>query len=503
MSEPDGATSVLVELRAVTKRYGSLIANDGVDLSLRASEVHGILGENGAGKTTLMRILYGLTRPDQGQVLVDGEPVTIRSPRDAIGAGIGMVAQHFSLVTPMTVAENLTLGRPQGLLIDLEAARAKVDEAADRFGIRVRADARVADLSVGEQQRVEILKALAGDCRVLILDEPTAVLVPQEVSGLFATLRRLTAAGLAVAFISHKLSEVLDVTQRVTVLRRGKVVGTVATADTDERQLATMMVGRPAAPAESAARSPGDTALRVTALDALGRQGLAALKGVSFSVAKGEILGIAGVSGNGQSELAEVLSGMRLPTAGSIEIDGRNIAGFNPRRMMAAGIGRIAEDRYAAVVPDLSVAYNLVLEHLDEFRRGALLDETRIRANADEMISRFGIVSGPDDPVRKLSGGNLQKVLLARVLSRNPKVLMVSQPTRGLDVGATEYVRGEIVAQAQRGAGIVLISEDLDELLALSDRLVVFYEGRVVGELAAAGADPEQLGLLMARGSAA
>src|SRR5688572_11633006 len=248
MPEPDGAASVLVELRAVTKRYGSLIANDGVDLSLRAGEVHGILGENGAGKTTLMRILYGLTRPDQGQVLVDGRPVTIRSPRDAIAAGIGMVAQHFSLVTPMTVAENLTLGRPQGLLIDLEAARAKVDEAADRFGIRVRADARVADLSVGEQQRVEILKALAGDCRVLILDEPTAVLVPQEVSGLFATLRRLTAAGLAVAFISHKLSEVLDVTQRVTVLRRGKVVGTVATADTDERQLATMMVGRPAAP---------------------------------------------------------------------------------------------------------------------------------------------------------------------------------------------------------------------------------------------------------------
>ncbi|MGH8926404.1 MAG: ABC transporter ATP-binding protein [Acidimicrobiia bacterium] len=503
MSESDGGATGLVQLRAITKRFGSLVANDAVDLSLRAGEVHGILGENGAGKTTLMRILYGLTSPDQGQVMANGRPLSIRSPRDAIAAGIGMVTQHFSLVTAMTVAENLTLGRPQGLLIDLEAARRRVEEAADRFGIRVRAEARVADLSVGEQQRVEILKALAGDCRVLILDEPTAVLVPQEVNTLFATLRRLTAAGLAVAFISHKLSEVLAVTQRVTVLRRGKVAGTVATSATDERQLATMMVGRPAIRAERPVGSLGDTALRVAGLDALGAKGLRALRGVSFTVAAGEIIGIAGVSGNGQTELAEVLSGMRLPTAGSIEIDGRNIAGSNPRRMMAAGLGRIAEDRHAAVVPDLSVAYNLVLEHLDQFRRGALLDEPRIHANAEELISRFGIVAAPDDPVRTLSGGNVQKVILARVLSRDPKVLVVSQPTRGLDVGATDYVRGELLGQAARGAGIVLISEDLDELLALSDRLLVFYEGRVVGELAAAGADPEQLGLLMARGSAA
>jgi simple sugar transport system ATP-binding protein len=388
-------------------------------------------------------------------------------------------------------------------MIDLESTRQRVGEAAERFGIRVRADARVADLSVGEQQRVEILKALAGDCRVLILDEPTAVLVPQEVTALFATLRRLTAEGLAVAFISHKLSEVLAVTQRVTVLRRGKVVGTVATSDTDERQLATMMVGRPATATERPARGRGESVLTVAGLEALGRQGLPALRGVSFCVASGEILGVAGVSGNGQTELAEVLSGMRPSTRGSIEIDGRNIAGLGPRRMMAAGVGRIAEDRHAAVVPDLSVAYNLVLEHLDEFRRGLLLDEPRIRANAEEMIRRFAIAASPDDPVRNLSGGNLQKVILARVLSRDPKVLVVSQPTRGLDVGATEYVRGELVAQAARGAGIVLISEDLDELLALSDRLLVFYEGRVVGELAAAGADPEQLGLLMARGSAA
>jgi ABC-type uncharacterized transport system ATPase subunit len=503
MSEPDGGATGLVELRAITKRFGSVVANDAVDLDLRAGEVHGVLGENGAGKTTLMRILYGLTSPDQGQVLINGRPLSIRSPRDAIAAGIGMVTQHFSLVTPMTVAENLTLGRPKGLLFDLESARNRVEEAADRFGIRVRAEARVADLSVGEQQRVEILKALAGDCRVLILDEPTAVLVPQEVTALFATLRRLMAGGLAVAFISHKLSEVLAVTQRVTVLRRGKVVGTVATSDTNERQLATMMVGRPATAAERPAGRRGDTVLSVAGLKALGRQGLPALRGVSFSVASGEILGVAGVSGNGQTELAEVLSGMRPPTTGSIEIDGRNLAGLDPRQMMAAGIGRIAEDRHAAVVPDLSVAYNLVLEHLDRFRRGLLLDEPRIRANAEEMIRRFGIVAAPDDAVRTLSGGNLQKVILARVLSRDPKVLVVSQPTRGLDVGATDYVRGELLAQAARGAAIVLISEDLDELLALSDRLLVFYEGRAVGELAAAGADPEELGLLMARGSAA
>ncbi|CAN5843060.1 ABC transporter ATP-binding protein [soil metagenome] len=503
MSEPDSGVTGLIELRAVTKRFGSLVANDAVDLNLRAGEVHGVLGANGAGKTTLMRILYGLTSPDQGQVLINGRPLSIRSPRDAIAAGIGMVTQHFSLVTPMTVAENLTLGRPKGLMIDLESTRQKGEEAAERFGIRVRADARVADLSVGEQQRVEILKALAGDCRVLILDEPTAVLVPQEVTALFATLRRLTAEGLAVAFISHKLSEVLAVTQRVTVLRRGKVVGTVATSDTDERQLATMMVGRPATATERPTARRGDTVLTVAGLEALGRQGLPALRGVSFSVASGEIMGLAGVSGNGQTELAEVLSGMRPSTRGSIQIDGRNIAGLGPRRMMAAGIGRIAEDRHAAVVPDLSVAYNLVFEHLDEVRRGLLLDEPRIRANAEEMIRRFAIAASPDDPVRNLSGGNLQKVILARVLSRDPKVLVVSQPTRGLDVGATEYVRGELVAQASRGAGIVLISEDLDELLALSDRLLVFYEGKVVGELAAAGADPEQLGLLMARGSAA
>lgn len=503
MHESGGGPAGLVELRGITKRFGGLVANDAIDLTLAAGEVHGVLGENGAGKTTLMRILYGLTSPDAGQVLVDGRALAIRSPRDAIAAGIGMVTQHFALVTPMTVSENLLLGRPEGLTIDLKAARRRVEEAADRFGIRVRPEAAVADLSVGEQQRVEILKALAGDCRVLILDEPTAVLVPQEVKALFETLRRLTADGMAVAFISHKLSEVLAITQRVTVLRRGRVVGTVQTARTDERELATLMVGRPAQAAERPRGSPGPAVLEVVGLDASGRQGLPALRGVSFSVASGEILGVAGVSGNGQTELAEVLSGMRRPNAGSVEVAGRSVAGLGPRQMMAVGVGRIAEDRHAAVVLDLSVAYNLVLEHLDEFRRGPLLDEARIRANAEELIERFGILARPDDPVRTLSGGNLQKVILARVLSRGPAVLVVSQPTRGLDVGATDYVRGELVAQAARGAGIVLISEDLDELLMLADRILVFFEGRVVGNLATASADPEQLGLLMARGTAA
>ena len=319
MHESGGGPAGLVELRGITKRFGGLVANDAIDLTLAAGEVHGVLGENGAGKTTLMRILYGLTSPDAGQVLVDGRALAIRSPRDAIAAGIGMVTQHFALVTPMTVSENLLLGRPEGLTIDLKAARRRVEEAADRFGIRVRPEAAVADLSVGEQQRVEILKALAGDCRVLILDEPTAVLVPQEVKALFETLRRLTADGMAVAFISHKLSEVLAITQRVTVLRRGRVVGTVQTARTDERELATLMVGRPAQAAERPRGSPGPAVLEVVGLDASGRQGLPALRGVSFSVASGEILGVAGVSGNGQTELAEVLSGMRRPTAGSVE----------------------------------------------------------------------------------------------------------------------------------------------------------------------------------------
>jgi len=517
-----GSAAPAVELRGISKRFGDLVANDGVDLAVAGGEIHALLGENGAGKTTLMRILYGLTMPDAGEIRVAGQEVRIRSPADAIAAGIGMVTQHFSLVRPMTVAENMVLGRPGGLRLDQRAAEARVRADCERFGMRIDPRARVDGLSVGEQQRVEILKALSRDCRVLILDEPTAVLVPQEVDALFATLRRLAADGMAVVFISHKLREVLAITDRVTVLRRGAVAGSSATAETNEGALASMMVGAPAAeaiasgaladevqPASSAPVASGpppaavaetrrEPALRVEGLSARSTQGLPALRSISFGIAPGEILGVAGVSGNGQSELVEILSGTNSPDGGSVRVAGRELAGRGVTRVIGAGVGRIPEDRHASVVSDLSVAYNLVLERLDDFRKAGRLDESAIRRHSAELIERFDIRARPGDAVGTLSGGNIQKVILARVLSREPLVLIVSQPTRGLDVGATGYVREQLRAQRARGAAILLVSEDLDELLALADRLIVLYEGRIVGEMPAAGADVSRLGLLMA-----
>lgn len=491
---------VIVSLRGITKRFGSLMASDHVDLDLVRGEVHALLGENGAGKTTLMRILYGLASLDEGRIVVGEQEVTIRSPRDAITAGIGMVSQHFTLVRPMTVAENLLLGRARGATLDLAWARAAVREAAQRLGTAIDPDARVEDLSVGQQQRVEILKALSRDCDVLILDEPTAVLVPQETAALLATLRRLADEGMAIVFISHKLAEVRAVSDRVSVLRSGRVVGTVPGA-TDERELAAMMVGRPTfgvSRAPTATTRDQPVVLRVQGLSAVGRQGRPSLRDVHLEVRSGEVVGVAGVSGNGQTELVEVLAGMRRPSAGSVRVGDAELAGAHPAAVMAAGVGRIPEDRHASLVLDLSVAVNLALEHLDDFVRGGRLDGSAIRRHAEDLITRFSIRAGPDDRVRTLSGGNIQKVLLARVLSRDPRLVVVSQPTRGLDVGATEYVRSELLTRRDAGAAILLVSEDLDELLALSDRILVLYEGTVSGEVTADGADPERLGMLMA-----
>jgi general nucleoside transport system ATP-binding protein len=488
-----------VRMHGITKRFGDLTANDRVDLSIDRGEIHALLGENGAGKTTLVRILYGLSRPDEGTIAIDGKPTAIRSPKDAIAAGLGMVTQHFSLVGPMTVAENLVLGATPGFRIHPDAARRRVSEASERFDISVDPDAIVDRLSVGGRQRVEILKALMRECRVLILDEPTAVLVPQEVDGLFTSIRRLCAEGLSVVFISHKLNEVMAICDNITVLSHGRVAGTVARGQTDERELARMMIGDITFGVRAErAREPGPVLLDVSALRVGSPDGIRGLEDVSLSVRGGEILGIAGVSGNGQSELAAALSGMAIPDSGSITVDGVHLAGAPPARFIAAGVGRIAEDRHAGIVGDFSVAYNMALEHLGSFRKRAVLDERRMRAHAADLIDRFGIKASPDDRIRTLSGGNIQKALLARVLAREPKVIVAAQPTRGLDVGATDFVRRQLIAQRDRGAAVVLVSEDLDEILALSDRVAVMYEGRIVGAMDRRDADPDRLGLLMA-----
>lgn len=489
----------IVEMQSITKRFGDLIANDHVNFHLHKGEVHALLGENGAGKTTLMRILYGLYHPDSGVIKVKEQPVLIHSPKDAIQLGIGMVTQHFALVPPLTVAENVVLGYQNGFVLHQSQIEESAADAAQRFGLEINPKAIVRHLSVGQRQRVEILKALYRNAEILILDEPTAVLIPQEVEALFETLNRLKQEGLSVIFISHKLHEVTQITDRVTVLRDGKVVGTVNTADVTQKELAAMMVGRETfgVSRPDAAESAQNPALEVVSLCANDDKHLPVLKNVSLTVYEGEILGIAGVGGNGQKELAETICGVRQPTAGKVLVEGQDVTGKFPSELTKAGLGRIPEDRHEGMVVHLTVTENLVLEHLDEFTRNGMLDHKAIRQYADDLIRKFQIKARPNDITRTLSGGNMQKVLLARVLARQPKVIIAPQPTRGLDIGATDYVRQQLLEQRQRGAAILLISEDLDEILALSDRIAVIYEGEIVGTLPASEATPERLGLLM------
>lgn len=488
-----------VEMRGITKRFGPLVANRGVDFTLQAGEIHALLGENGAGKSTLMRILYGLYRADEGDILIHSQPAAIHSPKDAIARGIGMVTQHFALVTRFSVAENVVLGYDKRLRLDANEANRRVAEAASRFGLPLDPQTLVKDLSVGQRQRVEILKALYRDARILILDEPTAVLAPQETEQLFASLRQLQQHGLSVVFISHKLWEVTSITDRVTVLRAGEVVGSATTAEVSQADLARMMVGRPTFGVIKPASTPSDRlALKIEALAANDNKGLPALKGVSLRVQAGEILGLAGVSGNGQTELAQVLEGTRRCTAGRVTVYAQDITHAGPELIMKTGVGRIPEDRHESVVGEMTVAQNMAIEHLGEFTRRRLLDKRRMREHAERLIAAYQIKAKPDDRIRTLSGGNMQKVILARVLERNPRVIIVAQPTRGLDVGATEFVRGKLVEQRGKGAAILLISEDLDEILELADRIAVIYEGQITGVLPRAEAAPERLGLLMA-----
>jgi len=414
-----------------------------------------------------------------------------------------MVTQHFTLVPPLSVAENVVLGYTDGFRLELQAAQRQVAEAAARFGIEVDPAALVRHLSVGERQRVEILKALYRNARVLILDEPTAVLVPQEVDALFETLEGLRQSGLSVIFISHKLHEVMAVCDRITVLRDGRVVGTVEKAATSRAELARMMVGRETFATQSPMEShgglqrEGPALLRIENLSALDKKGLTALRGVTLEVRAGEILGVAGVSGNGQTELAHVLAGTLKPTAGRVMVGDQDLTGADPSRIVAAGVGRIPEDRHEGLISELTVAENLALEYLNDFVQAGRLDRKRIRQHAERLIAEYQIKAAPTDRVRTLSGGNMQKLILARALSREPRVVIASQPTRGLDVSATEYVRRKLLEQRQRGAAVLLLSEDLDEVLGLSDRIAVIYEGSIVGVLPAKQARVEQLGLMM------
>ena len=512
----------LVELRGITKRFGSLLANDAIDLSVDAGQVLALLGENGAGKSTLTRILYGLSRADAGEIRIAGEPVTMTSPADALAAGIGMVTQEFTLVGPMTVTENLMLaGSPLGR-VDRKAARARVLAASERLGVPVDPDAVVERLSVGERQRVEILKALLGDCRLLVLDEPTAVLVPADVDLLFASIRRLTAQGMAVVFISHKLHEVVDLADRIGVLRRGRLVADLPAEGLDPVAIAALMVGAPepshadlpddvvdealatavgldgAAPSTQA--GPVDqgrpAALQVTGLTLAGDP-RPRVDDVSLTVRAGEIVGVAGVSGNGQTELVALLCGTTPATAGTVHVGDTEVTGLDVAARLRAGLGRLTEDRRGSVVLGMSVEQNLVLEDLDRFRTGPFLSRRRVRAHAEALIERFDIRAAPGDPIRSLSGGNMQKVLLARAIERDPTVLVASQPTRGLDVGACQYVYTQLRALRDAGSGVLLVSEDLDELIGLADRIVVLSGGRLVGEVAAADATREALGVLM------
>ena len=488
----------VVEMRQITKQFGDVIANDRVDFQLRKGEIHALLGENGAGKTTLMRILFGLYQEDSGEVVIDGQPVRIGSPKDAIELGIGMVTQHFALVPPFSVAENVVMGYRESLSLDMKVIEAEVAGSAGKFGIEIDPSAIVRHLSVGQKQRVEILKALFREVRVLILDEPTAVLIPQEVDTFFEILRNLQEEGISIVFISHKLNEVMAISDRVTVLRDGRVISTIDTSSTNPSELAKMMVGRETFGVTRQGETVADQpVLQVENLGADDDLGLQALSDVSLVVNAGEILGIAGVGGNGQKELAETLCGTRTPTRGSILVRAQEMGGASPSEMTAAGVGRIPEDRHAGVIGELTVAENMVMEHLGRFTSRSVLDKKSIRKYADDLIDQFQIKARPTDRARTLSGGNLQKLLLARVLANQPDVIIAPQPTRGLDVSATEYVHNQLLEQRMRGAAVLLISEDLDEIMALSDRIAVMYEGEIVGVLPAQDADIERLGLMM------
>lgn len=499
----DGKTG-RVELRGIVKRFPGVLANDGVSLSIEPGEVHALLGENGAGKSTLMRQLYGMYRPDAGSIVVGGRERDFRSPADAIKAGIGMIHQHFMLVPTMTVAQNVALGQPsrRAPFLDLEGISTEIERLGKDYGLKVDPSAYVWQLSVGEQQRVEIIKALHRGANLVILDEPTAVLTPQEVDALFATLRTLVASGRSLIFISHKLNEVKAISDRVTVLRDGRVVGTGRTCDLTRADLVRMMVGREVKELEPRPHTPGPELVRIAGLRATGDRGNEALCGIELSIRSGEILGLAGVSGNGQKELAECLAGMRPLSAGTLLVDGHDMTAASVNERFEAGMAFIPEERMRdGAIREFSVGENVFLhDHLSpRFRRWIFLAFDRMRTHASGLVAQFAVKTPSlDVPIKNLSGGNIQKLIMARELSRHPFFLVAAQPTRGVDIGATEYIHECLLEQRERGMAILLVSEDLDELRGLSDRIAVMYEGRVMGVVERGAASVEELGFMMA-----
>ena len=498
------ASTPILELRGITKRFPGVLANDHVDFDLRRNEVHALLGENGAGKSTLMNILYGLYSADEGEIRIGGKPVTFNSAKDAIDAGIGMVHQHFMLIPVMTVAENIVLAQEPtraGVLLDYDAARERVRHLSETFRFAIDPDARVEEITVGQQQRVEILKALYRRADILILDEPTAVLTPPEATELFGILRTLVREGMSVIFISHKLNEVLEIADRITVVRRGKKIDTVPREGATEEGLARAMVGREVLlRVERPPATPGEQLLEVEGLEVRDDRDLPAVRDVSFHVRAGEIVGIAGVDGNGQSELIEAITGLRRAHSGTVKVAGRVLVHASPREMLDAGVGHVPEDRQRrGLVLEFPIAENVALHDYNkepDSKWGWLFPQ-RLVEHARKLIKEFDVRGGgPYTRAGALSGGNQQKLVVGREVDRDPKVLIAAQPTRGLDVGAIEYMHRRLVEERDEGRAILLVSLELEEVLALSDRILVIYEGQIVAEHAS-GASEEEIGLEM------